>query len=187
MELLEKTISSEILYEGRIVKLRLDRVELPNGHEAVREVVGHPGGAAVLPLLPDGRVAMVRQYRHPYREALLEIPAGKLDKVGEDPAEAALRELREETGYRCGRLIELGKIYPSPGYLDEVLHLYLAQELSEGEAELDPDEFLNLELVPLGTLEEMVLRDELRDAKTVAALYRTRLYLEAERGLENGK
>ena len=130
MELMEKTVESRVLFEGKIITVRLDKAELPNGRVASREVVEHPGGVAILPLFDDGTVSLVRQFRYPFQEVVAELPAGKLER-GEDHRLAALRELEEEVGASCGRLTYLGCLYSSPGFSSEVLHMYLAQELTE--------------------------------------------------------
>lgn len=176
MDFTEHTLTSETLFEGRIVKLRRDTVRVPGGNTAVREVVEHPGGVAILPLDQDGSVIMVRQYRYPLEQMLLEIPAGKLE-YGEDPLACAIRELEEEIGVTAGSLVYLGATYPSPGYCKEVLHLYLARELTFGACHPDEDEFLLPERIPLDKLVDMVLKDEIRDGKTVAAILKTALLL----------
>lgn len=176
MELKEKTISSEEIFSGRILHIRRDTVELPGGGRSFREVVDHPGGVCVLALDDEGRVLLVRQFRYPYEKVLTEIPAGKLE-YGEDPEKAALRELREETGAVPGKFRSLGELYPSPGYCGEIIRLYLAQELTFGETALDEDEFLDVERMPFGELTELVLQGEIRDAKTIAAVLKTKLLL----------
>ena len=153
-----------------------DTVELPDGAQSTREVVDHPGGVCVLALDDEGRVLLVRQFRYPYEKVLTEIPAGKLE-YGEDPEKAALRELREETGAVPGKFRSLGELYPSPGYCGEIIRLYLAQELTFGETALDEDEFLDVERMPFGELTELVLQGEIRDAKTIAAVLKTKLLL----------
>lgn len=179
MELMEKTVESKTLFEGHIVTLKLDRAQLPNGSLASREVVEHPGGVAVLPLDAEGRVIMVRQYRYPLHNTLLELPAGKLEK-GEDHRVCGIRELQEEVGITADEVIYLGGLYLSPGYSNEVLHLYLARGLHQGECHPDEDEFLGIERVPFDKLLDMVMRDEIHDAKTVAAVLKTKVFLERE-------
>ena len=165
---------SELIFDGRVVHLYKDDIRLPDGRPAMREYVRHIGAVCVLPLFADGTVACVRQYRYPQAEVLTEIPAGKLDRRDEDRAEAALRELREETGCRCGKLTHLGKFYSSPAILDEVIDMYLAEELTEGETDLDEDEFLAPVRIPLDDLVDMVMAGEIPDGKTQVAVMRVR-------------
>ncbi|MBP3402149.1 MAG: NUDIX hydrolase [Clostridia bacterium] len=166
----EKYISREEIFEGNVMHVVRDVVELPNGKLATREVCLHNGAVAILPLLPDGRVVMERQYRYPHSRVVLEIPAGKLDSTDEIPLEAAKRELREETGALAGKITYLGKIIPSSAILSEVIHLYLAEELTFGERELDEDEFLDVEYISLAELKQMVMNGEIADAKTQIAV-----------------
>lgn len=177
----ERTMEHTVPYKGIIVDVHLDRALLPNGRSAFREVVAHPGGVAVLPLNEDGTVTVVRQYRYPFQQVLTEIPAGKLDR-GEDPKTGALRELHEEIGAQVGELIELGVVYPSPGFCQEILYLYLARDLTYGECCPDEDEFLEIDRIPLEQLVEQVMSGELKDGKTVAAVLKTKVLLEEENG-----
>ena len=174
MELTEKTLSSEKIFDGRILHVRRDTVLLPNGHQSTREVVDHPGGVCVLALDDQERVLVVSQFRYPYGEVLQELPAGKLE-YGEDPAQAAIRELREETGAVAGTFQPLGELYPSPGYCGEIIRMYLARDLSFGDTDPDEDEFLGLERVPFSQLVEQVLSGEIKDAKTIAAVLKVKL------------
>ncbi|MGN0968968.1 MAG: NUDIX domain-containing protein [Oscillospiraceae bacterium] len=176
MELTERTVEHTRPYEGVIVKVDLDKALLPNGRTAKREVVDHPGGVAVLPLNDDGTVTVVRQYRYPFSQVLTEIPAGKLDP-GEEPRTGALRELKEEVGAQAGELIDLGAIYPSPGFCREVLYLYLARGLTYGDCCPDADEFLEVARVPFDSLAEQVMSGEIRDGKTVAAVLKAKVLL----------
>ncbi|MDO5142608.1 MAG: NUDIX hydrolase [Eubacteriales bacterium] len=176
MDMKETTLSQQYFFEGKIMKARLDAVRLPNGHTAAREVCEHVGGVGVLPIDRAGNVLLVRQFRYPYGEQILEIPAGKLDHgEGESAADCGARELREETGCTAGRIVPLGCIYPSPGFLTEVVHLFAALDLTEGEMQPDEDEFVEVVRLPLRDVQRMVASDEIRDAKTVAALYRAGL------------
>lgn len=176
MEMREKTLSQEYHFKGHIMAARLDQVELPNGHTAAREVCEHLGGVGVLPIDKDGNIILVRQYRYPYDEIMLEIPAGKLDHGDdEDAADCGLRELKEETGCTAGRIVPLGCIYPSPGFLTEVVHLFAVLDLTEGEMQPDEDEFVEVVRLPIAEVEAMAERNEIRDAKTLVALYRARL------------
>ncbi len=169
MKLEERTICSDRKYDGRILKLDVDEVLLPDGRRSVRECVRHGGGAAVL-LVRDGEVLLVRQFRYVYGKETYEIPAGKLD-AGEDAAEAAARELEEETGYRA-TVERAFKLYPSPGYTDEIIHVYFAKRFSFVGQKLDEGEFLNCEFIALDKVVKMIESGEICDAKTVAAVYR---------------
>lgn len=165
----EKKISSRVEYDGRILKLEVDGVLLPDGTKSVRECVRHSGGAAVL-FIEDNKVALVRQYRYLYGKEIYEIPAGKVEK-GEDPSAAALRELEEETGYRA-EVRHLLDIYPSPGYTDEVIHIYFAEGGKYVGQRTDEGEFLTCEFFPLEEVKRMVESGEICDAKTVTAIYK---------------
>ena len=173
---IEREISRKTVYRGRIVDVRQDVVELYNGTSAGREVVAHPGGVCIVPVEPDGTCWLVRQFRHPVSESLLEFPAGKLDP-GEDPLACAVRELSEETGLKADNIISLGHIYPSPGYVTEVLHLFLAQGLTQGEAHPDENEFLSIERHHINDLLNMAAQSQIPDAKTLIGLYKTDAYL----------
>ena len=177
MDFTEKTLSREDIYRGRVVELHRDRILLPDGKESIREVMEHPGGVTIIPVDEQGNVTCVRQYRYPLQRHLLEVPAGKLEK-GEDPLECAVRELSEETGLTAEKFVDLGRIYPSPGYSAEILYLYLALGLHPGEMHLDEGEFLDVEQYPLSALAEMVMRGELCDAKTVAAVLKAKRFLD---------
>lgn len=169
-DLKEVFVSSERLYEGKVVNLRRDQVLLPNGKQATREIVEHPGAVAVVPVLPDGRILMVRQFRHPVGIVLLEIPAGKLSP-GEDPDECARRELEEETGYRAGRLERKASIFTGPGFTDEIIHLYIAKELIKTTANPDEDEFLAIVAWEPQQIRQMIRTGQICDAKTIAGIY----------------
>ena len=170
MNLEEKTLTQEYRFRGRIINLRTDTAELPNGEVAGREVVEHPGGVCVAPLTDSGELLFVRQFRYPYGEILLELPAGKRDRAEEDPLECGKRELLEETGATAIRYRSLGCVYPSPGFCNEVIHLYLAEGLSFGKAQPDEDEFVEVERIPLSEAVTMVMNGEIRDAKTQIAI-----------------
>lgn len=172
MHLEEKTISSEMMYDGKIVKLLRDSVELENGKTALREVIKHPGGVGIVPLDEDNNVLMVRQFRYPHGKVLLEIPAGKLE-YGENPRECGLRELKEETGCTCDSFEYLGNLIPTPAYDTEVIHMYLARGFHSGEQNPDEDEFLEIEKIPLEKAVEMIMNNEIADAKTQIALLKT--------------
>ncbi len=167
MELTEKTLSSRQVYDGKILGLRVDTVELPNGASATREVVEHSGGVCVAALDERENLLFVRQYRYPHRQVLLELPAGKINK-GEDPSACGFRELIEETGYRAGVYFSLGEFIPSSAYLEEVIYLYFASDLTKVGQHLDEDEFLSVERIPLDKAVDMALSGEIRDGKTIA-------------------
>ena len=180
MDLTERKLRELEVHRGLIIDVHVDSVRLPNGSQARREIVRHPGGVAVLPLDEAGNVYCVRQYRYAFSRALLEIPAGKLEK-GEDALPAARRELEEETGISAGQLDSLGCALSSPGFCDEVLHLYLARELHFGAAHPDEDELLHVEKYSLTQLVDMAMSGELTDAKTVIAVLKTARLLETEK------
>ena len=169
----EKFVEREKIFDGRVLKLVKDTVTLPNGEMAEREMCLHVGGVCVLPLLPDGRVIMERQFRYPHGRVFLEIPAGKLNYKGEDPLSAGARELKEETGATAERFTFLGQIATTPALIDEIIYVYLAEGITFGERQLDEDEFLDVEFIPLSELYEMVLRGEIKDAKTQIAILKT--------------
>lgn len=169
MHLFEKTVSSEPIFDGRVIKVRKDTAELENGETALRELVIHSGGVCVVPVTDEGEILMVKQFRYPFQEVLTEIPAGKLE-VGEDHREAGLRELREETGAACGRFEYLGVCYPSVAYLTEKIHMYLATELTFDKQSLDEDEFLDVIKVKFEDAVKMVMDGSLPDAKTQCAI-----------------
>jgi len=168
----EKEISRETVFRGKIINVRADMAEIHDGKHVAREVVEHPGGVCIIPVEPDGSFWCVRQFRYPFMAELVEFPAGKLER-DEDPLECAIRELKEETGLTAGRVDYLGPMYPSPGYLDEVIHLYLAQDLTQDEACPDEGEFLFVERISGERLRTMVRRNEISDAKTVVGLFKT--------------
>ncbi len=164
----EKQTERKKVFSGKIVDVYHDKVILPDGREAVREVCEHPGAVAILAL--DGEdMLFVRQYRHAVLAELLEVPAGKLEK-GEDPEQAARRELREETGFACSELIHLGVLCPSPGILSEVIHLYFARGLTFVGEQFDEDEFLSTVRIPRETFIEMLLHNEIVDAKSICSV-----------------
>ncbi len=157
------------VYKGRVVHLVIEDVELPNGNRVPLEIIHHPGAAAVVPFTAAGEVLLVRQYRHAAGGYLLEVPAGKLDP-GEAPEACALRETEEEVGYAPGHLTRLGAIYTTPGFTDEVIHLYAAHDLVPGTANLGPDEVLSVVQLPLAEALARIRRGEIQDAKTICAL-----------------
>lgn len=185
--LTEKRLSGELIYDGCVVHLWRDEIELPDGGRGVREIVRHVGAVAVLPLTDKGEVICVRQYRYPFAEVLLEIPAGKLDSPDEDIIEAARREFREETGAIGGELIPLGTLYPSVAIFDEKIHMFAAVGFDMGETDRDEDEFMEVEKIPLSTLVDMVMSGEIRDAKTQTAVLKVARLVECSKIKINGE
>ena len=176
MDLREKRLSGETVFDGKIMHVRRDIVQLSDGSETFREVVDHSGGVCVLALDNERRALLVSQFRYPHEKILREIPAGKLER-GEEPAQAARRELKEETGATAAKWESLGEIYPTPAYCGEIIRMYLAQELTFGETDLDEGEFLEVERIDFDLLVKQVLSGEIRDAKTVAAVLKAKLIL----------
>ena len=172
MDFTEKPLKQDYLYRGKIVNLRVDNAELPDGTTALREVIEHPGGVCVAALTEKEELLFVEQFRYPYMETVLELPAGKLE-YGEDPFEAGKRELQEETGAAAENYRDLGKLYPTPGYCGEIIHMYLAENLTFSEQHLDEDEFLEVRRIPLEEAFQMVMRNEIRDSKTQVGSLKT--------------
>ena len=169
MHLFEKTVSSDLIFDGKIITVKKDTAELENGEVVNRELVVHPGGVCVVPVTENGEVLMVKQFRYPFQTVLTELPAGKLE-IGEDHREAGLRELKEETGAVCEKFEYLGVCYPSVAYLTEKIHMYMATGLTFEQQHLDDDEFLDVIKVKLEDAVEMVMNGELPDAKTQCAI-----------------
>jgi ADP-ribose pyrophosphatase len=180
--LIEKTIKSEEIFTGKIISLHLQDVELPNGKQAKREIIKHPGAVAIIALTDENKVVMVEQYRKALERTIVEIPAGKLEK-GEDPKYCARRELEEETGYESNSLELLTSFYTSPGFANEIVHVYLAKGLTKKEnaAGLDEDEFVNLEELTLEEAIEYVTEQKIFDAKTIFAVQ----YLQLQEALKH--
>ena len=178
MILHETATKKEYVYRGKIINVRRDKVAFPNGKESTREIVEHRGAVAVAAVDEEGCIYLVRQFRYAFGEELLEIPAGKLEE-GEETAhlEAAIRELREETGLTAQKVDYLGVIYPSVGMLTERIHIYLARGLTQGEMDLDEDEFLNVVTMPFDQLVEQVMDGTITDAKTVATTLKVKVLL----------
>lgn len=179
MEYTENTLNTEDIYQGNIIKIQNLTVSLPNGKEATRDIVLHPGAAVVVPINDNGELYMVKQYRKPLDITTLELPAGKLDSATEDPKVCAERELMEETGLKAGKLEHLISIHTTPGFCNEVIHMYLATQLTQGESCTDEDEFLDVEKIHITNLVNMVLEHKITDAKTIIGV------LMAERLLKN--
>ncbi|MDR2558473.1 MAG: NUDIX hydrolase [Oscillospiraceae bacterium] len=176
MQLTEKTISSETIFEGRVVHLIRDEVELENGKITTREVVKHPGGVCILAFTDENKVVLVRQFRYAHKIVQLEVPAGKLE-IGEDPRECGIRELVEETGYTAGSFEFFGKMLPTPAYVGEVIHIYIARELRKIGQKLDEDEFLEVVEISFDEAVKMVLNGEITDGKTQVALLKAWILL----------
>lgn len=168
-KLVEKTLEEQLIFDGRVITVYHNKALLPNGDTAMREIVAHPGGVCIAALTENDELLFVRQFRSPYGEIVTELPAGKLEN-GEDPLKAGIRELSEETGATAETIVSLGKLYPTPGYCGEIIHMYLATGLSFGEQHTDEDEFLDVLRIPLDKAVEMVMADELRDSKTQTAV-----------------
>lgn len=169
MKFFEETLGSETVYDGKILKLTVDSVRLPDGKLSSREIIRHAGGAAVL-FVKEGKILLVKQFRYAYGREIYEIPAGKLN-AGEDPMFSAARELEEETGY-AAELVHMLDLYPTPGYTDEVIHIYLAKNAEFVGRKLDEGEFLDCSFIPFEKAVEMIERGEINDAKTIAAIYK---------------
>lgn len=170
--LTESMLTSKAIYDGEVVHLKKDTVRLPDGKPAVREVIRHIGAVCIVPVTEDGAVIVEKQFRYPAGKVLLELPAGKLDRKGEDVLSAAKRELREETGYTAENWRDLGGFYPTPAYSDEYIELFLATGLQKGEQELDADEFLTVTKEPLSFLFDEVMSGNIEDAKTQIGILR---------------
>lgn len=172
MDLREERLSSEEIYRGALLHVFRDAARLPDGSEGVREWIKHPGASAVVPLFEDGSTVLLRQFRYPPHREFLEVPAGKLDVEGEDPAEVAARELAEEAGFEAENLTDLGKTYPCIGYSDEIIYFFLAENLSPVESNTEHDEFVVPVRMPFDEAVAMAHRGEILDAKSALALVR---------------
>ena len=170
MNYYEKTVNEERKYTGNIINVDKVTVVLPDGRESTRDVVRHPGASVILPITDDGKIIMVEQYRKPCEMISLELPAGKLD-AGEPPEECAKRELQEETGYIAGKLAKVLTIHSTPGFSDEVLHMFVATDLVEKNAHPDEDEFISCRKYDISELISMVEKGEITDAKTIIGIF----------------
>lgn len=168
-DLIEEKISETSVFDGVLLHVKKDTVKLPNGKEATREWIKHPGASSVLPILPNGNVVLVKQYRYPLGEVTLEVPAGKLDN-NEDPLNCAMRELEEETGYLADKIKKMTTIATTVGFSNELIHLYVAEDLSVGKFNPDEDEFLNVVKMPFADALKKIDTGEIVDAKTIISL-----------------
>ena len=168
-KLKETQLSTKQVYSGSFLDVRKDEVELPNGKTSTREWIKHPGAACIIPVLPDGKIALIKQYRYPVKRELIELPAGKLDP-GEEPEECAKRELEEEIGYSAGKLTFVCNIYPAIGFASEKMWIYLAEELIKTTENTDHDEFIELMPTPLNKAVKMVWNGQITDVKTIIGL-----------------
>lgn len=175
MNLEEKQLKAEYLYKGKIINLRKDEALLPNGKTALREIVEHPGGVCVAAITDEDELLMVKQFRYPYSEIILEIPAGKRDSLDEEPLKCGIRELREETGARAEKIFSLGTLYPTPGYCGEIIYMYGATGISFGNTDPDEDEFLAVERISFEKAVKMVMNGEIKDAKTQTAILKLKV------------
>lgn len=171
----ERTVASETLFNGKIIELRVDEVELPDGKRAKRELIKHPGAVAIIAITEEGKIVLVEQFRKALERSIIEIPAGKIEP-GEEPEKTAIRELEEETGYRANKFSYLQSFATSPGFADEIIHLYLATSLEkvENPAAGDDDEFINLQECSVAEAEEMMKDGRIYDAKTAFAVLYTK-------------
>lgn len=176
MHLHEKTLSSEVIYKGVVFTVTHDTAELENGCTAVRDVILHNGGVCVVPVTENNEVYLVKQFRYPFREVTEEVPAGKLNE-GESHYDCGKRELLGETGFRCSEYIYLGEMYPTPAYNSEITYIYLARGLTFDRQDPDPDEFLDVEKMPLDEAVEHVMNGDFKDAKTQLAILKAARYL----------
>jgi len=165
----EKQITSDVIYDGKVVKLRIDAVRLPNGRIARREIVRHPGAVAIVPVDPEGKIVMVRQYRYAAGRVLLEIPAGTLE-LGEPPEDCALREMQEETGFKPGKIERIGGIFVAPGYTTEFIHLFMATDLTASRLDMDDDEQIEVLHLSMNDVLSRIQSGEIADGKTISGV-----------------
>lgn len=179
-EFTETTKASDLIFDGKVLHLYRDEIYLPNGKEGFREYCRHMGAVCVVPVTDEGEIICVRQYRYAVGRTVLEIPAGKLDSKDEIPLDAAVRELREETGATAKKITYMGEYFSSPAILDECIHMFLAEGLEFGETDLDEDEFIETVKIPVDELVGMIMRGEIIDGKTQAAVMRAALAINKE-------
>jgi ADP-ribose pyrophosphatase len=181
-DLTETSLSSERLVDGKLLQAYRDEVRLSDGTTSVREWIDHPGASAVVPLFEDGSTILLRQYRFGPRRQFIEVPAGKLDKPGQDPHEVAVRELEEETGWRAGSVTFLSSLYPCIGYSNEIIHFFIATELEEGRSDLEEGEMVEPFRIPLKDAIEMARQGEILDMKSTMALLLVEAHLNGRNG-----
>ncbi|RXJ03830.1 NUDIX hydrolase [Anaerobacillus alkaliphilus] len=177
-EFYEKTLATKSIFQGKVIELVVKDVELPDGNTSKREIVHHPGAVAIIALTKDKKLLVIEQFRKPLEKTIIEIPAGKLEK-GEDPLECARRELEEETGFRAISINFITSFYTSPGFADELIHIYFTDEIEIGEVNPDEDEFLSVLEVSLSEAEQLIEEQKIHDAKTIYAIQ----YLKLKGGL----
>ena len=168
MDFKEKQIKSDLIYNGKVVKLYVDDVKCPNNNLSKREIIKHNGGVCILAII-DNKVILEKQYRYAYDEVLYELPAGKLEE-NENPYDAAIREFEEETGYKANTLIDYGKMYPTCGYSNEIIHMYVAKDIVKTQRHLDEDEFIEIEYIELDKVIDMINKGVIKDAKTICLI-----------------
>lgn len=165
----EKTIDSKKIYNGKVLRLRVDEVVLNNGHKTSREIVEHNGAVAIIPILDGEKMFLVKQFRKAIEQELIELPAGKIEK-GEDPKESALRELEEEIGYKAGSIEKIFSIYTSPGFSNEIIHIYVAKNLIKTKTDRDEDELMDVIVLDFEEVKEMINKREIMDAKSIVGI-----------------
>lgn len=168
MNKIEETLKENVIYDGKIIRVNVDEVKCPNGRLAKREIVHHRGGVCILCEV-NNKIALISQFRYAYKKELLELPAGKLEK-GENSYNAGMREVEEEIGYKAESLISMGEMYPTCGYSDEIIHLYVAKNPRKTQTNFDDDEFLELKWFEKEELKSMILNGDIKDAKTIVLL-----------------
>lgn len=170
MNTFEKTLETNYLFRGKVVTLRVDKVELPNGRESIREVVEHSGAVGIVPLTAEHKIVLVKQFRKPLEKEIIEIPAGKLDP-GESPSACALRELQEEIGCTAGRLDFKFAFYTTPGFSNEIIHIFIARDLKESKMACDDDEFISTLQVSVDEAMHMIKNGTITDGKTISGIF----------------
>lgn len=175
--LAEKPLSSEHVFDGRLLQVYVDDVQLPDNSRSTRDWIKHPGASAVVPVFKDGTIMLLKQFRYPPRRVFIEVPAGKLDE-GEPPEKTAKRELLEETGFSCGAIANAGSFFPAIGYADEEIHVFVAWELDESNKNVDDDEFVINYRVPFSEALELIANGEITDAKTICSIVKAKIWWE---------